>query len=43
MIAKNCGRLPRWMVRESINELGRLFNEDGEIRERKLRKEIGDG
>lgn len=43
MIAKNCGRLPKWMVRESSNELGKLFNEDGEIRERKLKKYVGEG
>ena len=43
MIAKNCGRLPKWMVRESSNELARLFDEEGEIRERKLRKYVGEG
>jgi hypothetical protein len=43
MMAKNCGRFPRWMVRDSDNELGRLFDEDGEIRERKLRKYVGEG
>ncbi len=31
------------MVRDSDNELGRMFDEDGEMRERKLRKYVGEG
>ena len=43
MIAKHGGPFPRWMVKESANELGKLFTEEGEIRERKLRKFVREG
>jgi len=43
MIVKNSGVIPEWMVKSCTNDLREVLHSNGEIKDHKLRKYVGEG